>query len=162
MLSSVSPVMTGAEAASPQPTKPPASMRTRTLSARRTSSPAMTTGLSIGKLTAIGSMVLICTPITSGLQLLDAGLVDDALEQINFLGHAGPSGVGSFCAHLETGLEQFLFHVRCIKHLQCLFLQPFDGFRRRFRWREQNRIGCKYKIFVPSFLHGRNVGHVWP
>ena len=66
MLSSVSPVITGAEAASPQPTRPlSASIRTSTLSARRTSSPAMMTGLSIGRLTAIGSMVLICTPITS-------------------------------------------------------------------------------------------------
>ena len=62
MLSSVSPVITGAEAASPQPTRPlSASIRTSTLSARRTSSPAMMTGLSIGRLTAIGSIVLICT-----------------------------------------------------------------------------------------------------
>ena len=62
MLSSVSPVITGADAASPQPTVPSsASMRTKTLSARRTSSPAMMTGLSIGRLTAIGSMVLIGT-----------------------------------------------------------------------------------------------------
>ncbi len=62
MLSSVSPVITGAEAASPQPTSPlSVSMRTSTLSARRTSSPAMITGLSIGRLTAIGSMVLIFT-----------------------------------------------------------------------------------------------------
>src|SRR5579885_2199450 len=62
MLSSVSPVITGAEAASPQPMRPlSAAMRTSTLSARRTSSPAMITGLSIGRLTAIGSMVLIRT-----------------------------------------------------------------------------------------------------
>ena len=60
MLSSVSPVIIGAEAASPQPTRPlSASIRTSTLSARRTSSPAMMTGLSIGRLTAIGSIVLI-------------------------------------------------------------------------------------------------------
>src|SRR5215475_8026483 len=61
MLSSVSPVMTGADAASPQPTTLlSASIRTSTFSARRTSSPAMITGLSIGRLTAIGSMDLIC------------------------------------------------------------------------------------------------------
>src|SRR5690242_3882630 len=62
MLSSVSPVITGAEAASPQPTRPlSASILTSTLSARRTSSPAMMTGLSIGRLTAIGSIDLMCT-----------------------------------------------------------------------------------------------------
>ncbi len=60
MLSSVSPVMTGAEAASPQPTSPSsAAIRTSTLSARRTSSPAMITGLTIGRLTAIGSMLFM-------------------------------------------------------------------------------------------------------
>src|SRR5512143_1394778 len=120
MLSSVSPVITGAEAASPQPTTPlSASIRTSTLSARRTSSPAMMTGLDIGKLTAIGSMVLICTPITLGptadliaiapaidfgeggcildlcLQLLNAGLVYDALEQVDFLHHPGPGCVST-------------------------------------------------------------------
>src|SRR5205814_641461 len=48
MLSTVSPVMVGAEAASPQPTRPlSASMRTSTLSARALSTPAMTTGLII-------------------------------------------------------------------------------------------------------------------
>src|SRR5262245_46257865 len=62
MLSSVSPVWTGAGAASPQPTAPlSASIRTRTVSARRSTSAAMMTGLCIGRLTAIGSMVLICT-----------------------------------------------------------------------------------------------------
>src|SRR5215831_4470135 len=60
MLSTVSPVMVGAEAASPQPTTPlSASMRTSTLSARLISTPAMKTGFFMGKLTAIGSMCLI-------------------------------------------------------------------------------------------------------
>ena len=60
MLSTVSPVMVGAEAASPQPTTPlSASMRTSTLSARLISTPAMKTGFFMGKLTAIGSMRLI-------------------------------------------------------------------------------------------------------
>jgi hypothetical protein len=60
MLSTVSPVMVGAEAASPQPTRPSfASMRTSTLSARTISTPAMTTGFFIGRLTAIGSTRLI-------------------------------------------------------------------------------------------------------
>src|SRR6516225_9662554 len=60
MLSTVSPVMVGAEAASPQPTIPlSASMRTSTLSARLISTPAMKTGFFMGKLTAIGSMCLI-------------------------------------------------------------------------------------------------------
>ncbi len=62
MLAVVSPVMVGAEAASPQPTKPlSASMRTSTLSARATVSPAMVTGFFIGRLTAIGSIDLIFT-----------------------------------------------------------------------------------------------------
>src|SRR6266851_1775718 len=60
MLSTVSPVMVGAEAASPQPTTPLSdSMRTSTLSACLISTPAMKTGFFIGKLTAIGSMRLI-------------------------------------------------------------------------------------------------------
>ena len=60
MLASVSPVITGAEAASPQPTRPSSSsIRTSTLSAARTSSPAMMTGLIIGSRTAIGSIDLI-------------------------------------------------------------------------------------------------------
>ena len=66
MLSTVSPVMVGAEAASPQPTTPlSASMRTRTLSACLISTPAMNTGFFIGKLTAIGSTRLIFTAAIS-------------------------------------------------------------------------------------------------
>ena len=62
MLSTVSPVMVGAAAASPQPTAPlSASMRTRTLSACLISTPAMKTGFFMGKLTAIGSTRLIFT-----------------------------------------------------------------------------------------------------
>src|SRR5262245_2509720 len=62
MLSTVSPVMVGAEAASPQPTIPlSASIRTSTLSACLISTPAMNTGFFIGKLTAIGSTRLILT-----------------------------------------------------------------------------------------------------
>src|SRR5499425_2878292 len=60
MLSTVSPVMVGAEAASPQPTAPlSAWTRTSTLSARAISTPAMTTGFFMGKLTAIASTRLI-------------------------------------------------------------------------------------------------------
>ncbi len=60
MLASVSPVITGAEAASPQPIRPPSSsIRTSTFSAARTSSPAMMTGFFIGSRTAIGSIDLI-------------------------------------------------------------------------------------------------------
>src|SRR5687768_1803333 len=62
MLSTVSPVMVGADAASPQPTTPfSASIRTSILSACLISTPAMTTGFFMGKLTAIGSMRLIFT-----------------------------------------------------------------------------------------------------
>ena len=62
MLAIVSPVISGADAASPQPMMPlSAPIRTSTLSARRTSSPAMITGLRIGRLTATGSIVLMCT-----------------------------------------------------------------------------------------------------
>src|SRR5271168_2748404 len=62
MPATVSPVMVGAEAASPQPTQPSsASTRTRILSARATVSPAIFTGFFIGKLTAIGSIALIFT-----------------------------------------------------------------------------------------------------
>jgi hypothetical protein len=65
MLARVSPVMVGAEAASPHPTTPlSASTRTSMLSARRTSSPAMMTGLIIDKLIAIGSIVRICTAMS--------------------------------------------------------------------------------------------------
>src|SRR5947207_2422819 len=66
MLSTVSPVMVGAEAASPQPTTPlSASMRTSTLSARLISTPAMKTGFFMGKLTAIGSTCLIFMALLS-------------------------------------------------------------------------------------------------
>ena len=62
MPATVSPVMVGAEAASPQPTVPSSdSMRTSTLSARVTVSPAIFTGLPIGRLTAMGSMALMRT-----------------------------------------------------------------------------------------------------
>ena len=62
MLATVSPVMVGADAASPQPTTPSSdSMRTSTLSARVTVSPAIFTGFFIGRLTAMGSMALIRT-----------------------------------------------------------------------------------------------------
>ena len=62
MPATVSPVMVGAEAASPQPTTPVSdSTRTSTLSARVTVSPAICTGFFIGRLTAIGSMDLIFT-----------------------------------------------------------------------------------------------------
>ena len=57
MLSTVSPVIECAEAASPQPTWPPSSStRTSTLSAALISTPAIFIGLVIGRLTAIGSM----------------------------------------------------------------------------------------------------------
>src|SRR6185437_15385617 len=60
MLSTVSPVMVGADAASPQPTTPVSdSRRTSTLSAWRISTPAMWTGFFIGNATAIGSMPVI-------------------------------------------------------------------------------------------------------
>jgi len=66
MAATVSPVMVGADAASPQPTAPSsASTRTSTLSARATVSPAICTGFFIGRLTAMGSMVLIFTPALS-------------------------------------------------------------------------------------------------
>src|SRR5450631_1966164 len=110
MLSSVSPVMIGAEAASPQPTRRlSASIRTSTLSARRTSSPAMMTGLSMGRLTAIGSMVRMRTA-AQPLQLLHAGLVDNVLEHIDFLGYARPGVGGAFRPHLEAGFVQLVFH----------------------------------------------------
>src|SRR6516164_4203495 len=72
MLSTVSPVMVGADAASPQPTTPlSASTRTSTLSACRISTPAMNTGFFIGKLTAIGSTLLISTARSPQLSLND-------------------------------------------------------------------------------------------
>ena len=60
MLATVSPVIVGADAASPQPTTPSsASMRTNILSARVTVSPDICTGFFIGRLTAMGSIDLI-------------------------------------------------------------------------------------------------------
>ena len=60
MLSTVSPVMCGAEAASPQPTAPSTvSTRTSRLSAERISTPAIFIGLAIGSATAIASTFLI-------------------------------------------------------------------------------------------------------
>src|ERR1019366_9845745 len=108
MLSSVSPVMIGAGAPSPQPTKSlSASTRPSTLSARHTPSPAMMTGLSIGRLTAIGSMVRMRTA-AQPLQLLHAGLIDNVLEHPDFLADARPGGIGALRPHLETGFVQFL------------------------------------------------------
>src|SRR5581483_942251 len=153
MLSSVSPVMTGADAASPQPTSPVSlSMRTSTLSARRTSSPAMMTGLRIGRLIAIGSTVLICTPIIPAflptrppssrwrarsirrwpiLEPLHVGLLDDALEHVDFLGHTRPGIFGAFRTHLETALEEHLFHFRSTENLQYFSFEPLDCLGRR-------------------------------
>src|SRR5664279_5641617 len=112
MLSSVSPVMIGADAASPQPTRPlSVSIRTSTLSARRTSSPAMMTGLSMGRLTAIGSMVRMRTA-AQPLQFLHAGLIDNVLEHRDFLADARPGGIGALRPYLETSFVQFLFHLR--------------------------------------------------
>src|SRR4051812_11180035 len=105
MLASVSPVITGADAASPQPTLPSlASIRTSMFSAARISSPAMMTGFFIGRRTAIGSIDLIIAVRARPLKLLDAGLIDDVLEHIDFLHHPTPCGVGAFRAHLEAGL----------------------------------------------------------
>src|SRR6478672_13022511 len=60
MLSIVSPVMIGAEAASPHPITPLSdSIRTIRLSAIVSSTPAIFTGLVSGRLTAIGSILLI-------------------------------------------------------------------------------------------------------
>ena len=42
--------------------------------------------------------------MTTVLQFLNPGLIDDAPEQINFLGHAGPGCVGALWPDLETGL----------------------------------------------------------
>src|SRR5215471_13976901 len=79
MLSTVSPVMVGAEAASPQPITPlSASMRTSTLSAWRISTPAMTTGFFIGRLTAIGSTRLIFTGGYSSMQPVETRLLANA------------------------------------------------------------------------------------
>src|SRR5580704_11378037 len=62
MLATVSPVMVGAAAASPQPTTPLSdSTRTRMLPARETVSPAIFTSFFIGRLMAIGSMDLMRT-----------------------------------------------------------------------------------------------------
>src|SRR5262249_9560576 len=56
----VSPVMVGADAASPQPTAPASdSIRTKTFSACATVSPAICTGFFIGRLTAMASIVEI-------------------------------------------------------------------------------------------------------
>src|ERR1035437_3639163 len=112
MLSSVSPVMIGADAASPQPTKSlSASTRTSTLSARRTTSPAMMTGLSMGRLTAMGSMVRMRTA-AQPLPLLHAGLIDNVLEHRDFPADARPGGIGALRPYLKTGFVQFLFHLR--------------------------------------------------
>src|ERR1035437_5358271 len=112
MLSSVSPVMIGAEAASPQPTKSlSAWTRTAALAARRPTPPAMMTGLSMGRLTAIGSMVRMRTG-AQPLQLLHAGLIDNVLEHRDFLADARPGGIGALRPYLETGFVQFLFYLR--------------------------------------------------
>src|SRR5262245_49526567 len=87
MLAPVSPVMVGADAASPQPMIPPsASIPTSTLSARATVSPVMISGLSMGRLTAIGSMLRMAM---RDLQLLDPGLVDDVGKHRHLAGDAG-------------------------------------------------------------------------
>src|SRR5665647_2960598 len=67
MPSMVSPVMVGAEAASPQPTTPSSvSSRTSALLALRTSSNDILTGLIIGSLTEMGSIYLILIRKTDG------------------------------------------------------------------------------------------------
>src|SRR5437762_1297001 len=104
-LSSVSPVITGADAASPQPTAPSsASIRTSTLSARRTSPPAMMTGLSIGRLTAMGSMDFMfnLSPVMRGLdpRIHDEAPHSQAVLIFDIAIHHG--------LHRNWGLPEFL------------------------------------------------------
>src|ERR1700690_1094757 len=130
--------MIGAEAASPQPTRPlSASTRTNTLSARRTTSPAMMTGLSMGRLTAIGSMVRMRTA-AQPLQLLHAGLIDNVLEHRDFLADARPGRIGALRPYLETGFVKLLLHFRCGEDLERFLFQPLNRLRRRLGRRQQH------------------------
>src|ERR1039458_4654000 len=148
MLSSVSPVITGAAAASPHPTRPlSASIRTSTLSARRTSSPAMMTGLSMGRLTAIGSMVRMRTA-AQPLQILHAGLLDNLLEHSDFLGYARPGRIGALRPYLETGFIKLLLHFRRGEDLERFLFQPLNRLRRRLGRRQQPGVGGKHEVLV--------------
>src|SRR5687768_12205936 len=79
MPSTVSPVIVGAEAASPQPIAPSSvSTRIRTLSALFSSTPAILIGFSIGMLTAIDSTRLTFMTTSSPRRLCDALQRQDA------------------------------------------------------------------------------------
>src|ERR1700681_3966702 len=123
MLALVSPVMVGAEAASPHPTRPvSASRRTSTLSARLTSSPAMMTGLIMGKLTAMGSIFAMFT--AGDLLRLDAGLGDDLTEHRHLFGDACHMALAVLGLHLEPQFGQFPPHVGSSQNGQRLLLEP--------------------------------------
>src|SRR5471032_2415808 len=160
MLSSVSPVITGAEAASPHPTRASSvSIRTRTLSARRTSSPAMMTGLSIGRLTAIASIDFIFTTI---LNFRNSGRIDDVLEHRDFLGDARPAGVGALQYRQETRLIQLIFHAWAVERLERFRFQPLDGFGRSLGRRQQAAVGREHEALVTRLFHSRDIRQIRP
>src|SRR3979409_1965167 len=92
MLSTVSPVMVGAEAASPQPMTPLSdSMRTSTLSACRISTPAMNTGFFMGKLTASRVVRLVCMACVPLARVLFVPLeLDQGAEKIAGMDEGDP------------------------------------------------------------------------
>src|ERR1700730_13717393 len=156
MLAVVSPVMVGAEAASPQPTSPlSACRRTSTLSARLTSSPAMMTGLIIGRLTAMGSIFVMFT--AGRLLRLDAGLGDDLPEHRHFFGHARHMALAVLGLHLEPQFGELPAHLGSAQNGQRLLLEPADDLGRRFRRRQQGRIGLEHEVLVARLHHGRNL-----
>src|SRR5215475_4907567 len=86
MLSTVSPVIVGAEAASPQPTTPVSDpTRTSTLSAWRISTPAMNTGFFIGSATAMGSIdaIFMEAPSAFGTALLEFDQRAEEVGRVN-------------------------------------------------------------------------------
>src|ERR1700736_4465226 len=58
------------------------------------------------------------------LHLLDPGLRDDRLVELDFLGEARPGVFGTVRTHLEAGLVEPFLHLRRAQNFQRLLLEP--------------------------------------
>jgi hypothetical protein len=125
----------------------------------------MMTGLSIGRLTAIGSIVLICTRqlgrcarrgeataarlhSVMNYSFLNAGLIDDALEQSNFLGRTRPESRRQPLPAPGSRIVKFFLHFMRCENFERFLFEHFTIFRVT-SWRApQERVGCERRIRV--------------
>ena len=70
---------------------------------------------------------------------------------------AAPLGLTS-----NPALNSFSLVAGSSKDLERLRLDPFDGFRRCFRWSEQGQVHRQHEVVVAGFGHGRHIGQAGP